>query len=335
MSPVIEWSSNAGLTLEGRVGLACDIPLALRLGPVTIDQLHLAVAVGAGDVSIEAAVIAGADIGPVAFTVDGIGVGLELAAAADSSGALGPLDANVVFVPPTGVGLGLDLGVVSGGGYLDIDADAGSYDGVLDLEVLGVGVCAVAIIDTKLPDVDGWSMFFALFLDLPSIQLGFGFTLTGVGGVAGINRAIDVDALGSAVRSGSLDTILFPEDPIADAPIIIEEFRSIFPPADGSYVFGPIVKIGWGTPALIEAELGIIIQLPDPLVIVVLGFAQRGAAEQGSRRSSPSTSTSPGRSTSRPGRWRSTPACTTRTSSASPSRATWRCAPSSATPRRS
>ena len=137
---------------------------------------------------------------------------------------------------------------------------------MLDLEVLGVGICAVAIIDTKLPDVDGWSMFFALFLDLPSIQLGFGFTLTGVGGVAGINRTIDVDALGSAVRSGSLDTILFPEDPIADAPIIIEEFRSIFPPADGSYVFGPIVKIGWGTPTLIEAELGIVIQLPDPLV---------------------------------------------------------------------
>ncbi len=271
MSPIIEWSSNTGLTLDGSVGLACDIPLALRLGPVTIDQLHLEVAVGAGDVSIAAAVIAGADLGPVACTVDGIGVGLELAAATDSSGALGPLDANFVFVPPSGIGVGVDLGVVSGGGYLDIDVEAGSYDGVIDLEVLGVGVCAVAIIDTKLPDVDGWSMFFALFLDLPSIQLGFGFTLEGVGGVAGINRAIDVDALGSAVRSGSLDTILFPPDPIADAPIIIEEFRSIFPPADGSYVFGPIVKIGWGTPPLIEAELGIIIQLPDPLVIVVLG----------------------------------------------------------------
>ena len=292
MSPVIEWSSNAGLTLEGRVGLACDIPLALRLGPVTIDQLHLEVAVGAGDVSIEAAVIAGADIGPVVVTVDGIGVGLELAAAADSSGALGPLDASVVFVPPSGVGVGLDLGVVSGGGFLDIDVEAGSYDGVLDLEVLGVGICAVAIIDTKLPDVDGWSMFFALFLDLPSIQLGFGFTLEGVGGVAGINRAIDVDALGSAVRSGSLDTILFPEDPIADAPTIIEEFRSIFPPADGSYVFGPIVKIGWGTPAIIEAELGIIIQLPDPLVLVVLGSlsAILPSKDLDARRSATSTS---------------------------------------------
>ena len=29
MSPIIEWSSNAGLTLDGSVGLACDIPLGL------------------------------------------------------------------------------------------------------------------------------------------------------------------------------------------------------------------------------------------------------------------------------------------------------------------
>ena len=83
---------------------------------------------------------------------------------------------------------------------------------------MGVGICAVVIIETEAPGVDGWSMFFALFLELPSIQLGFGFTLTGVGGVAGINRTIDPDALGSAVRSGSLDTILFPADPIAEAP---------------------------------------------------------------------------------------------------------------------
>ena len=271
LSPRLEWSSRSGLAIEGTVGLDVVIPLTLRLGPLLVERLHLRLTGGTDGARLEAGVDATAQIGPIVATASDIGVAVELAPAADRSGSLGAFDLQLAFKPPDGVGLGVDLGVVSGGGYLDIDVEAGSYDGVLDLEVLGVGVCAVAIIDTKLPDVDGWSMFFALFLDLPSIQLGFGFTLTGVGGVAGINRAIDVDALGSAVRSGSLDTILFPEDPIADAPIIIEEFRSIFPPADGSYVFGPIVKIGWGTPALIEAELGIIIQLPDPLVIVVMG----------------------------------------------------------------
>jgi hypothetical protein len=261
------WSSIDGFVLDAATGLAVDVPLGERIGPIELHTLHLLFIVGTDGFSFAAGITASAELGPVVCSVDNIGMLLEL----DPPDGGGSLQASLAFKPPEGIGIGVDLGVVSGGGYLDIDVEAGSYDGVLDLEVLGVGVCAVAIIDTKLPDIDGWSMFFALFLDLPSIQLGFGFTLNGVGGVAGINRAIDVDALGSAVRSGSLDTILFPEDPIADAPIIIEEFRSIFPPADGSYVFGPIVKIGWGTPPLIEAELGIVIQLPDPLVIVVLG----------------------------------------------------------------
>jgi hypothetical protein len=263
----LSWSSVDGFVLDAATGLAVDVPLGQRIGPIELNTLHLLFVVGTDGFSFAAGITASAELGPVVCSVANIGMLLELAPP-DGGGSL---QASLAFKPPEGIGIGVDLGVVSGGGYLDIDVEAGSYDGVIDLEVLGVGVCAVAIIDTKLPDVDGWSMFFALFLDLPSIQLGFGFTLTGVGGVAGINRAIDVDALGSAVRSGSLDTILFPEDPIADAPIIIEEFRSIFPPADGSYVFGPIVKIGWGTPTLIEAELGIVIQLPDPLVIVVLG----------------------------------------------------------------
>ena len=266
-------SGRGGLVLGGSAQLTVVIPLSLRLGPLELYDLTITVAPEIDGVDLTLATGVGAELGPFSCVVDGIGAVVSARSGAVSLG----------FEPPHGIGVGVDLGVVSGGGYLDIDVEAGSYDGVIDLEVLGVGVCAVAIIDTKLPDVDGWSMFFALFLDLPSIQLGFGFTLNGVGGVAGINRAIDVDALGSAVRSGSLDTILFPPDPIADAPIIIEEFRSIFPPADGSYVFGPIVKIGWGTPPLIEAELGIIIQLPDPLVIVVLGSLSAVLPQQGSR----------------------------------------------------
>jgi len=270
-SPMLAWSSRTGLAVSGTAGLEVELPLSVQLGPVLIEGLHLMLT-GGGDVAeLQADVTATATIGPLVATAAGVGVAVEMAPAAGGTGSLGSLELGVAFKPPEGIGVGIDLGVVSGGGFLDIDAEAGSYDGVLDLEVLGVGICAVAIIDTKLPYVDGWSMFFALFLDLPSIQLGFGFTLTGVGGVAGINRAIDADALGSAVRSGSLDTILFPEDPIADAPIIIDEFRAIFPPADGSYVFGPIVRIGWGTPTLIEAQVGIVIQLPDPLVLVVLG----------------------------------------------------------------
>jgi hypothetical protein len=262
----IAWSSAQGTVLSGAAGLAVDIPLGLQLGPVRVDSARVALDAGDDGLRGTFTITASGQIGPVSVVVSGIGLGLHALFERGEDPSL-----EIAFEPPDGVGIAVDLGVVSGGGYLYIDAEAGSYAGVLDLDLLGVGISAVAVVDTKLPDVDGWSMFFALFLDLPSIQLGFGFTLEGVGGVAGINRAIDVDALGSAVRSGALDTILFPENPIVDAPIIIDEFRSIFPPANDSYVFGPIVKIGWGTPTIVEAELGIVIQLPDPVVVVVLG----------------------------------------------------------------
>jgi hypothetical protein len=36
------------------------------------------------------------------------------------------------------------------------------------------------------------------------IQLGFGFTLVGVGGLLGINRSVAAEALGDAVRTGAL-----------------------------------------------------------------------------------------------------------------------------------
>ena len=191
---------------------------------------------------------------------------------ADGVGTLGPLTiATPSFKPPNRIGIDVEVGAVSGGGYLDIDTAAGTYRGVLELNAFGVGIAAVAIIDTDVPGVEGWSMFFALFLDLPRIQLGFGFTLNGVGGLGGVNRAVDIEALQSAVRSGALGAVLFPDDPIGDAPIVISELQAIFPPAADSYVFGPVVKIGWGTPPVIEAELGIVIQVPAPIVLAVIG----------------------------------------------------------------
>ncbi len=54
--------------------------------------------------------------------------------------------------------------------------------------------------------------------------------------------------------------------------MIIRELEAIFPPANNSYVFGPVVKIGWGTPPIIEAELGVVISFgPDGVIIAVLG----------------------------------------------------------------
>jgi hypothetical protein len=81
-----------------------------------------------------------------------------------------------------------------------------------------------------------------------------------------------VQALQDGVHSGSVDHILFPDDPVAEAPQIISDLETIFPPTEGQYVFGPMAELGWGEPdPLIVAQLGIILTLPDPIVIVLLG----------------------------------------------------------------
>jgi hypothetical protein len=96
--------------------------------------------------------------------------------------------------------------------------------------------------------------------------------LTGLGGLAGINRSIVVQALQDGVHSGAVNDILFPEDPIAHAPQLISDLEMIFPPTQDEYVFGPMAELGWGEPdPIITGELGIILILPKPLVIVLLG----------------------------------------------------------------
>ncbi|MBK9435838.1 MAG: hypothetical protein IPN52_12290 [Micrococcales bacterium] len=75
---------------------------------------------------------------------------------------------------------------------------------------------------------------------------------------------------GDAVRSGPWTRSCSP-DPIAQAPLIIDTLSSIFPVADGQYVFGPVVKIGWGTPTLVDLSVGVVIEVPDPIRIAIIG----------------------------------------------------------------
>ena len=259
--------SEAGLVLGGGAGFDVTVPLERAIGPVTVHTLRLALSGDTGGLSAEITSVLSVLLGPVELSLDQVGLAAGVAAAA--GGALGVLAPSLGLRPPSGAGLGIDAGVVAGGGYLA--ADATGYSGVLELSALSVAISAAGILDTDPPDVDGWSLLLALFLRLPSIQLGFGFTLNGVGGLAGVNRTADTDALRAAITSGALGTVLFPADPIADAPVVIDQLRAIFPPAGGRTVFGPVARIGWGTPALVTADVGVVISLPDPITIAVLG----------------------------------------------------------------
>lgn len=259
------WSAQKGLYFDGGAALAIDIPVDIDLGAIKIPMLHLGLGLAPDGLELEASGAISAQLGPFAMAVERMGTTAELTFP-DGGGNLGPADLTFGFKPPSGIGLSLDAGVVKGGGYLYLDPDAGEYAGVLELAFGPVSIKAIGILTTKLPDgSDGWALLLLVFGEFSAVQLGFGFTLNGVGGIIGLQHGVSIEALQSGLRTGVLDSVLFPKDPVANAPTIIGELRAVFPIVPRALTVGPALKIGWSTPALVTVKLGLVLQFDDVL----------------------------------------------------------------------
>ena len=75
----------------------------------------------------------------------------------------------------------------------------------------------------------------------------------------------------SVLYDGQLDTILFPADPIANAATILDNMAAIFPPREGQYLFGPMARIAFSQPPLIEGKLGVVLELGSEFRLLILG----------------------------------------------------------------
>ena len=268
------WSSVNGVTFEGQVAFEIAIPLHLTLGPIEITTLFLALKAGneGGKASVKADLGAGitANLGPLVCVVDNIGVTVSLVPVTPpGKGILGNNDLQFGFKPPNGVGLVVDTGVLKGGGYLYFDFDKGEYFGALELEFQDLfSLKAVGIIDTKMPDgSSGFSLLIIITADFVPIQLGFGFTLNGVGGLLGLNRTTMVDVLREGVKTNSIKSVLFPEDVVANIDRIVSDLKQIFPPFEGHFIVGPMAELGWAD--ILTIEIGILIEIPDPRIIIL------------------------------------------------------------------
>jgi hypothetical protein len=265
------FSSAEGLFFAGSATLDIQLPLHVQLGPVELSALTITVGFGDSSFPLGLRTNLKAALGPLQAVIEQVGIGADLSLPADLQGNAGPVDFQLKFLPPKGVGLSLDVGVVKGGGYLFIDPERGEYAGALELALFGVvTVKAIGIITTKLPDGSaGFSLLIAMSVEFGTgIQLGFGFTLLAVGGIVGLNRTMNLQALADGVRTGAIESVMFPRDIIANAPKIISDLRTFFPPRNGKFLIGPMVKLGWGTPTLASISLGIIVEIPGKLAIV-------------------------------------------------------------------
>jgi hypothetical protein len=265
------YSTDHGLYFTGSSTLAIQLPLHLDLGPIEISALTFLVGIKGQTFPTGIAVDLKAELGPIQAVVEQVGLEVDFTLKDDRSGNAGPFDISLGFKPPRGAGLSIDTGVVKGGGYLYFDPDKGEYAGVAELSIADiVTVKAIGLISTKLPDgTPGFSLLVIVSAEFTPIQLGYGFTLNGVGGLLGLNRAVLLDVLRAGVRTGAINNIMFPTNVVANAPRIISDLKAIFPPKERTFLVGPMGKLGWGA-SIVTLSLGIIIEIP-PGNIAILG----------------------------------------------------------------
>ncbi|MEM6272561.1 MAG: DUF6603 domain-containing protein [Bacteroidota bacterium] len=269
------YSLERGLYFSGGSGLSVRLPANVNLGPLSIEGLTVGFTPGDRRLDLEMGADVKLDLGPFLARVENIGMAVEMAFP-ESGGQFGPVDFGFGFKPPSGIGLSIDAGAVKGAGYLWIELENGRYYGMAELTVQElVSLKAIAIINTQMPDGSrGFSMLLIITAEFTPIPLGFGFSLNGVGGLVGVHRTMLLDVMRTGMRTGALDSLLFPKDPVANANKIVSDLEAIFPIDEGRFVFGPMGKIGWGAPgtsSLVTLELGLLIEVPDPVRLAILG----------------------------------------------------------------
>ena len=276
---MIGFSLQSGLYfgIGGGVELALPINFTL-LDVFTIETAYLALrghtANGKTRLTFAASALIKLAIGPLKATVEKMGVQAQLASG-DEPGNLGPMNFAIGFKPPNGIGLKIEAEAVTGGGYLFFDFDEESYAGIAQVKIQDfIDIKLIGLLTTRLPELPpgqkGFSLLLIVAAEFSPITLAYGFTLNGVGGLIGINRTMMLEPLRAGVRTGAVNSILFPTDPVGRATQIISDLKTIFPPALNRFVLGPMIKIGWGA-SIITLEIGIIIEIPMPIRIAILG----------------------------------------------------------------
>ncbi len=269
----LSFSPSQGLRFQGGAGLAIDLKADKQLGPLRLDTLHLALGLAGAGLQIDLGVTLDAKLGPVTASVQNMGARGRLSFPGQG-GNLGPVQLDLGFKLPTGVGLSMDTAAVKLGGFLVIDPDNHRYAGAVELRILDFfDLSAIGIINTRLPDgSDTFSLLILITTKLPvPIHLGYNFFLTGVGGMLGLHRSVDLDYLRRTLRDGTADDILFPKDVVENMESIVSGLGHVFPPTRGQFIVGPMAQITWNTPPLLRIELGVIIEFGGSVRIAILG----------------------------------------------------------------
>ena len=255
----IGWTASRGVYISGGTPLGFTVPTpwlklkGLRFQHVRVELVPPGTDAGRS-VGVDLTTSASLDVGSYFHaTVDRIGIRLKVDI--DTGDLLSD------FIAPAGIGLRVDIKMVKGGGMLLLDRDRGEYAGAfevtLDFKSVDLTLQAVVLYTTKLEGtVDS-----ALLVSLAARfrwELGWGFSLTGVGGMIAVNHGYDLSALRDGLRTGALDQVMFPDDPIRNAARIFQTLRTVFPIEHGATTAALFFELTWGLGDVAHIRLGVL-----------------------------------------------------------------------------
>lgn len=252
-----------------------DIPLNAEIEYKGIKFTDLSIELGCRDGDLVArvstsfsATISGCSI---AFTKMGAGCTCNLL---DDNGKLGTFDLDPEFKYPTGLAIAIDTSCVKGAGAVEYDKEKGKFTGMASLDIMNkVSVSAMFMLTT-----DPFSFMGLLSATFePGIPLGMGFSLTGIGGCLGLNRMIDTDKMREGVRQGTLASVFFVKDVSENITAMISSTEKMFPYKKKQFFVGILAQISYAP--VLKCDLGLLIQLPDPVQIVIVGGLHVSAGE--------------------------------------------------------
>lgn len=262
------WSHSNGFHFEGSTDLSLEMAVDKKVGPLTFNTFLFELKPNQDSISFESKTSFKTKLKKFEVGIEGLGLSSKFTF--PKKGEFGKIAFDIA--PPKGISLAISTKKIKGAGYLYIDPDNDRYAGALEFNFKNkVNFQVIGILNTQLPDSDtGYSLLLMITADgFRPIDLGMGFKLIGIGGLMGLHRTINTDVLRKGIKEDTLDNILFPSDPVKNAFKIIADMESAFPIQEGSFVFGPMTKITWGSKKpLLNIELGLFIKIPDPIIAI-------------------------------------------------------------------
>jgi hypothetical protein len=258
---VVADARSKSIYFEGGMGVDVYAPLnwkPVNRGSIGIEIPHVRLRFKAEQkqnetkLAAEAALALRLRLGPVTLMTDGLGVGWNMARSRENTGNMGPFSTDWDLLTPDSFGISIQASSVKGEGFIARDASRNRWIGALNLEFAKWALSGVVMTEQGSVMAAVWATSLGI-----STPLG---TLDGLGAIVGLDRRGDRDAFLEGLKNGVLDSVLFPADPVLNAPTILATMGSLMPRAEGSHVFGVMAQMVFGDrrARLLTAELAIL-----------------------------------------------------------------------------